>query len=456
MTGAAEQPLKIAIAAVLFDDTSRIGSQRGRAFSRELARLGNEVTVFTEGDPQDTSSPFEGVRVVRLGAYSSDLWPKSAFRGLVRKALVAVVIAPTVLPLATLKRKRSARARHQIQRLTQQRQSSVQRLDLLLSAQIWTQAATQRVRQDFPRDSFDVAFSTFDPLGRALRDGETARKWVADFRDPAVSDTFLPAVRAYLQKYQDRIMRDADWVTTVSHGFEQLLTASHLGQRAASRVAVLTNGFTPRASSPAPSGTAPLRIAYTGALYDQQVPELALLLRIMKSLTDAGHPIELLYAGRHSAWVLDEARKVGAEDLVRDSGLLTHEEALALQDDADALLVLSWNQKGQGGVLPGKFLEYLGGGRPILAMVAGEAADSELSQLTQRLRVGVCFEQAEGLNRESQLRDWLLEASELRASGLPLPFTPDAAEVDKFSYGNLAQRLQKVLRRVAGPLQLGA
>jgi glycosyltransferase involved in cell wall biosynthesis len=82
--------------------------------------------------------------------------------------------------------------------------------------------------------------------------------------------------------------------------------------------------------------------------------------------------IELVLAGRLDR---DEQQLIdGLElgDMVRHVGQLSRPESIALQRNADALLLLTspslvWE-------LPGKFFEYLSAGRPILALAKGNEA----------------------------------------------------------------------------------
>lgn len=438
--------MKIAIAAVLYDDTSRIGSQRARALSRELAARGNRITVLTAGDPQDKSTPFPEVEVIRLGPYGDRLWPTDGCHALIQKTLAGLVVAPTVVPLALLRRRNDDLSGERIAELTDRRASSVLRLNQLLSTHVWIRNAREQLTKHKSSEPFDVVFSTFDPLGRVLREDGRAKKWVADFRDAAVLPNSLPAIRHYLRRYQDRILRDADGITAVSAGVRRALISTTTGRRVSTRISVVTNGFTPRKSvPPAPNDpSAPLRIVYTGALYDRRVGEIGRLLRTAAALHASGKHIEVVYAGRDGANFREAAERAGAADLIQDLGLLSYDDSIALQESADILLVVSWNSPEEQGVLSGKFLEYLSAQRPILVMVAGTQSESELSALVEKMNVGLCCEEARGETDETRLRDWLTEACDTRSRGLPLAFSPSHEEVRKFDYRNIARRLENI------------
>jgi glycosyltransferase involved in cell wall biosynthesis len=92
--------------------------------------------------------------------------------------------------------------------------------------------------------------------------------------------------------------------------------------------------------------------------------------------------LELVLAGRRDS---EEQRLIEGLDLggmVRHLGELSRAEALALQRRADALLLLTsrtlvWE-------LPGKVFEYMGAGRPVLAL----AADNEAARVVDDAGIG--------------------------------------------------------------------
>ena len=112
-----------------------------------------------------------------------------------------------------------------------------------------------------------------------------------------------------------------------------------------------------------------------------------------------------------------------------------------MQTSMNALLALSWNTSASQGVLSGKFLEYLGADRPIVAVVAGEVPDSELSQVVQRLNVGICCEAAGGKSDRERLREWITSAVESRANSMPVTFEPNSDEVSQLEYGEISKQL---------------
>ncbi len=444
--------MKILVGALLFDDTARIGSHRARSLARELAARGHDVTVVAPETSHPSESP-PGVKVRRIGNYSPGPESLSRRARLARKGLIALVIAPTVLPVAWLKRVTERRPdqafSERLAELTQRRYSSIQRLDEILATRVWSREVASGLSVDGEEPKFDVLFSTNDQLGVVLQESDVATRWVNDFRDPLDSSSFLPAVRQYLRRHQRKLLEKADWTTAVSSGVKDSLLRSTRNRRAAASTSVLTNGFSARPTAPPPTGIGPLRIAYTGALYRERVPLFRELISLLQALVDDGVEVELHYAGRNHPLVEQITDEQGAGGVVVSHGMLSHEDSLRLQADSDILLVTSWNSPEETGVLSGKLLEYLGAQRPILGMVAGPLAGSEIRQVLEKTNTGYCYEEASGPESKKGLEAWLRDAATKRSQGLPFTFAPNATEVTLFSYPAIAAQLEDILLRVA-------
>ena len=107
---------------------------------------------------------------------------------------------------------------------------------------------------------------------------------------------------------------------------------------------------------------------------------------------------------------------------------------------ADALLLLTWDHPEERGVLPGKVFEYLGAGRPVLAMgcTAGVVHDLIASR-------GLGLSSNDPAEIAAQLTRWLAEK---RAGGVA-----DVAPAARagFSREEQVRALEGVLERAAGP-----
>ena len=62
------------------------------------------------------------------------------------------------------------------------------------------------------------------------------------------------------------------------------------------------------------------------------------------------------------------AARHGVEDQVDIGGRVPYDESIALQMNADILLLLQWNDPREAGNVPGKLFEYIGARRPVLGI----------------------------------------------------------------------------------------
>ncbi|MDP3936532.1 MAG: glycosyltransferase [Deltaproteobacteria bacterium] len=224
-------------------------------------------------------------------------------------------------------------------------------------------------------------------VGRAIA-AKTGVPFVADFRDAWTRNPSFRRGEGRRGRIERRleagIAGAARRIVTVSQGIRNGLLQDHPLLRPED-VRVIQNGFDPEdfVKGSLPSDLAPipgkLRIVYTGGWLDGRTPEtfLAALRAYAGKSRRQGLPeIEAVFAGTEQAAVARCAARAGVSALVRTVGYLPLRTACALQRSADALLLTLSDRKHGEGILTGKIFQYLGAGRPVLAVVPeGEAAD---------------------------------------------------------------------------------
>jgi glycosyltransferase involved in cell wall biosynthesis len=104
-------------------------------------------------------------------------------------------------------------------------------------------------------------------------------------------------------------------------------------------------------------------------------------LRIVSREADVA-PLRLVLAGRLTAAERALIEGSGAADAVSHLGVLDRVDALALQRSADALLLLTSRSSSEA---TGKLFEYIGAGRPILAL----AESNEAARIVRETNTGI-------------------------------------------------------------------
>ena len=244
--------------------------------------------------------------------------------------------------------------------------------------------AARRARQLGAR----LLWATGPPFSTLVA-GSWASRWsgvplVADFRDDW---TGLGADYRRNQGWRQRrelaqeqsVLRQAKMVLTVTPGLVDRLRARSPFPE---RVRLLPNGFEP-SHFQAPA-TGPRAFFYAGSLYAQRNP--AALLQAYAAFRSAwggnGAPPELHFAGRYSP----ELRPLfePCPEGVRHLGFLSHRDTCQRMTSALANVLLV-DDTLPDIVYSGKLLEYLGAGRPVLALTP---LDSPVAQLMGEGRLG--------------------------------------------------------------------
>lgn len=214
----------------------------------------------------------------------------------------------------------------------------------------------------------------------------TGAQWVAEFRDPWVGNADRAGGRVVHSQMADgingwlerRCLKAADRIVTVTDQAGEMYE-DRLGAEAGDKVLVVRNGI--RAIEPPPPGPpkAPLKILYLGSLWGSRDPRPFLdgLQSVAEERRIDSSDIRVDFVG-HCRFVGEidleaEAERRNLSGLVRFTGWVDAEAAADLLREADVLLLLAQGHPAQ---VPQKLYDYLGSGRPILALAdaRGESA----------------------------------------------------------------------------------
>jgi glycosyltransferase involved in cell wall biosynthesis len=198
--------------------------------------------------------------------------------------------------------------------------------------------------------------------------------WLADFRDPWVSVegfTRPAGLRERVElSFERKVMRHADAIIANTPMACELCQSAY--PAATGKIVSLTNGYDPESFPPLPvdrTSSSPVRILHAGELYSGRDPR-PLLDAIASIPAGSIPPFRLEFLGRASyekgADLEGEGRRRGVETLVRYHGQASYHQTLSAMVEADILLLM--DRAGRRVGVPAKLYEYLGAGRPILAM----------------------------------------------------------------------------------------
>jgi glycosyltransferase involved in cell wall biosynthesis len=244
-------------------------------------------------------------------------------------------------------------------------------------------AAVRIVRSE----GIDVVLTTSPPnsvhlIGAAVK-RVTGVRWVADLRDSIASHPHRRVERAAVRAKEKvsasvarLVARQADVIVAASDA----IAAEALGLEPTGVVTTILNGadFDDFAGLEYRRGDR-FRITHTGSFFGKRDPR-----PFLSALAESGlQDIVARFVGDFRVADRDWAEPLELGDRLELIPHVSRREALALQRDSDALLLLIPDAGGRGqGVLSGKVFEYLAAERPILAAVPPEGAAAELIRET--------------------------------------------------------------------------
>jgi glycosyltransferase involved in cell wall biosynthesis len=197
--------------------------------------------------------------------------------------------------------------------------------------------------------------------------------WVADFRDPwAVARPPQVHVTRRERAFEKLVIRHADGLVWNTPRVRDRLREAYPAR--ADTMVAIENGFDPegypdRTRQPGDAGV--VDVLHAGMVYMGRDPRpLFDALKLLQSRRTDGLPsIRISFLGLKQDFTVDlesEARRRGLEDSIRVEGHLPYEATLQRMVDADVLLLLDSPGRHMG--VPAKLYEYLGAGRPVLAL----------------------------------------------------------------------------------------
>jgi glycosyltransferase involved in cell wall biosynthesis len=270
-------------------------------------------------------------------------------------------------------------------------------------------------------------------LGGWIRRSQGVR-WVADFRDPWSADKlypYFPGYRALNRRMEQRVLANADHVTTVSTTLHRLLTG--LGNLPPEGVTIIENGYDEDdVRLLPPPDTTRFTITYTGEFSRIRKPDaFVAAIELLLSRGDiAVSELRVAFAGKQTH------RFVPSHPPFEQLGYLTHDRLDALREESDLLLLI----QGDSPTAPAKVYEYLGSNRPTLSIADRGNVGSEL---VMRARGGVST-----THDAEEIAAAILPYYRAWKSGL-WTYTPDWELIRSFTRRRLTGQLAAVLAEVA-------
>jgi glycosyltransferase involved in cell wall biosynthesis len=252
----------------------------------------------------------------------------------------------------------------------------------------WYKPAVEAGYQLLENESFDAMISSSSPVTCHLIANKLKKKydipWIADLRDLWTQNHYYlySRIRKIIDsKLELNVLGNADALTTVSPILVEKLKEKHKKLNIFS----IPNGFDPEKVNHGTSLSSKLSIIYTGRLYrGKRDPEL--LFKALKELNEEGKvnldDFRLDFYGKIQNWLKEDINKYQMDKIVRLHGTAPRETVIKKQWESQILLLLTWDNPHEKGVLTGKIFEYLAAKRPILSYGIPEGSVKDLIKET--------------------------------------------------------------------------
>lgn len=302
----------------------------------------------------------------------------------------------------------------------------------------WIPFATEAIKDLAKTEAIDAILTTSPPATCHLI-GARAKQilkvpWIADFRDLWTQNLANTSGRlpGLVQKRLEKAtLRSSDALVTVSHPW-----AARLQRRFPSKsVYVITNGFDAEDFQTAPNNLSPVfSITYTGQLY-QGKRDPSLLFEAVDDLFRSSilerQNVTIDFYGPIELWLPALVHRYHLESVVKLHGEVSREESLRAQRQSQLLFLPVWSDPQETGQHSSKVFEYLGAGRPILALGQVRSVVTELLEETGAGR---------HLATKEQLRSYLTQAyREFKHEGR-VRYEPRPAAIAKYTHREITRR----------------
>jgi len=308
----------------------------------------------------------------------------------------------------------------------------------------WFKPGVRATRKLLSSSSYDALITTSYPYTahliakRALIGRSTP--WIADLRDAWRDNHYeISKIRSTLNGWVERTtLKRATAITTVSSPLARLIGANN----PATPTVAVPNGFDPDEWLDVPFlRPAKFTLTYAGSLlqgFRDPEPLFDALLDEFQTAAIERNLVEIVLYVRREEWLEESIARRGLGDVVTMKGYVDRAEVLKAERATSVNVLLLRDHPDESGVYTGKLFEYLGAGRPIIAM--GGPEQSVVRDLLHR--VGGFY-----VRTRSEIRATLRNLYQLHRNGTDLKLSE--AQMEEFSALGMAKRFATVLDTVA-------
>jgi glycosyltransferase involved in cell wall biosynthesis len=308
----------------------------------------------------------------------------------------------------------------------------------------WKRYALRRAKELHAAEPFDAMLATAPPftdflIGHELRQA-LGIPLLVDYRDPWLDNRnyffATPLHRRYASNLEKRVLKSADAIVVVNRKIKEKLIARYPFLTHTS-VEIIPNGYDSEdiveASRRSFERSTRMRLTYSGHFDAGRSPEYLFqaLANVFAANPAARDEIEACFVGHFHESFAKMASKLGVSSAVVTTGYLDHRDSVRRLLESDVLWLTIYDPT----ITPGKIYEYMGTGKPVLAL-APEGA------LRHALRGYEAATVVEPTDVEAITRAITDLHAKWRAGALP---RGNSARAEEYDQRRLVERLARVL-----------
>lgn len=304
------------------------------------------------------------------------------------------------------------------------------------------------------KETYDIVFSTYGPISNhnisyKIKKKKIAKKWIVDYRDPVIYESYSNFYSKYIYKSNKLALENGDKIIFCSNGCKKMFDN---GFERREDFCLITNGYDLFDKYDMKyTNNSVFHLCYCGELYANK-RDFSILFKCLKELIDEGKilkdKITIDYAGKSSNDMEYQVSKYDLFDCLNNYGFVPRKEAIRLQNETNLLLLASWNNDDETGVLTGKFLEYLMMNKPIVAVISGNKSNSDIKKMMAEGNLGACCEESCLEDDYSKLKRFILEKYNEFIKNGKTTFYPNDDFIQKYNYINLTKKLEKIIEEI--------
>ena len=272
-------------------------------------------------------------------------------------------------------------------------------------------------------------------------------QWICEFRDPIVTKYSNVFLRPYYKYIQNKACKNADNIIAVSQGYLERICShkyknkSYMIPNGFDKVDLDGKIFTDKKNQA-------MTLIYVGSLYggDRDFsPVFKAISELVKEGKIKQNKVCMYYAGTEHDVIVRQAKKYNVENIIVNKGFLSREECLNIQCSSDILMLSTWNEKKEYGVFPGKFLEYMLIGKPILSITGGNLADGEVTSVMKEGNLGFAYEEINDKEDYPKLKRYIENAYLQWENTGKVKFEPNQKVIDRYDYKNIIRKFEDII-----------